>query len=122
MKIKSVTRITLDTPVPVYDITVSETENFTLAAGPVVHNSKDVADAACGVVAYLVTRQHTWTSQPTFRGEGGLMLHGSRMGDTSAQLEELDVSEIPNYSASGRPVANRRSASRMTPRRTPKTE
>ena len=49
MKVKRVTRITLETPAPVYDITVPETENFCLGNGAVVHNSKDLADAACGV-------------------------------------------------------------------------
>jgi hypothetical protein len=48
MKVLSKKTITLDKPVPVYDITVPETENFQLASGITVHNSKDLADAVVG--------------------------------------------------------------------------
>ena len=49
MRIKSIRRLKLRAKVPVYDITVPETENFCLANGVVVHNSKDVSDAVAGV-------------------------------------------------------------------------
>ena len=39
----------------VWDITVPELENFALASGVFVHNSKDVADAIAGVVFSLTT-------------------------------------------------------------------
>jgi hypothetical protein len=39
----------------VYDLSVPETENFALAAGVFVHNSKDVADAVCNCVHVLLS-------------------------------------------------------------------
>ena len=50
MKIKSSKLIKLSEKVPVYDIEVSETSNFKLAAGVVVHNSKDISDALIGSI------------------------------------------------------------------------
>lgn len=47
-KIKSIKRISLDSPTPVYDLEIKEGNNFCLANGVVVHNSKDIADALCG--------------------------------------------------------------------------
>ena len=49
MRIKSVKRVHLSAPVPVYDVTVDGTQNFQLASGVFVHNSKDVSDAMAGV-------------------------------------------------------------------------
>lgn len=61
MRIKTVTRLSLDVPVPVYDLTVAGTHNFCLVAGKVfVHNSKDVSDAICGVHKSLMLRRSTW--------------------------------------------------------------
>lgn len=62
MKVKKVTKKTLDKAVPVYDLTVPYLENFVLANGAVVHNSKDVADAVCGAYQTLLTRAATWIS------------------------------------------------------------
>lgn len=52
-KVRAVIPVKLDTPVPVYDLEVDEWHNFALAAGVFVHNSKDVADALCGMVTML---------------------------------------------------------------------
>jgi len=41
MRIVSSKRITLSTPVPVYDLSVPGTENFALANGAIVHNCRD---------------------------------------------------------------------------------
>lgn len=60
MRIRSVKRINPPTPVPVFDITVHGTENFKLAYGPYVHNSKDVSDAVAGVVYGLTMRREIW--------------------------------------------------------------
>jgi hypothetical protein len=80
--------------------------------------SKDVADAVCGVAAYLLTRRRTWTQQPTFRGESGLLLHGHRTGMGSVELEELSEEEMELRHPSGRrSVSKRRSLDRVTPRR-----
>lgn len=79
--------------------------------------SKDVADAVCGVAAYLLTRRTAWTTQPTFRGEQGLMLHGHRTGMGSVDLEELSDEEWSEQTHKGRPQVQRRSIQRMQKRR-----
>lgn len=60
MKVVKVTKITLASPVPVYDLSIPVTENFCLANGCVVHNSKDCADAVAGVIQGLSTRRDLW--------------------------------------------------------------
>lgn len=80
--------------------------------------SKDVADAACGVAAYLLTRRRTWSQQPTFRGESGLLLHGHRTGMGTVELEQLSAEELSVRHPSGRrSVSERRSIDRVAPRR-----
>lgn len=59
MKIKSIKLIKLETPIPVYDLT-SETNNFKLASGIYVHNSKDCSDAVCGAYYTMLTNSETW--------------------------------------------------------------
>ncbi len=44
----------------VYDLTVPGTENFALAAGVFVHNSKDLSDAMAGVAYGLTMRRDVW--------------------------------------------------------------
>ncbi len=46
-------KITLDEPIPVYDLEVDEWNNFALLAGVFVHNSKDTADCVANVVWHL---------------------------------------------------------------------
>jgi hypothetical protein len=80
--------------------------------------SKDVADAVCGVAAYLLTRRRTWAQQPTFRGDSGLLLHGHRTGMGTVKLEELSEDELFERHASGRrSIKERRSLERVAPRR-----
>lgn len=79
--------------------------------------SKDVADAVCGVAAYLLTRRNTWRTQPTFRGDGGLMLHGWRTGIGSVELEEISEAEMTERGAHKRAKTKRRSISRVKSRR-----
>ena len=52
--------MTLPQPVPVFDVSVPGPENFLLAAGVFVHNSKDVADAVCGAYTTLLERRSSW--------------------------------------------------------------
>jgi len=47
-------------PIPVYDLGAYPNENFCLANGAVVHNSKDVADSMAGVLYGLITRGDLW--------------------------------------------------------------
>lgn len=42
-------------PCAVYDLTLRDNHNFALAAGPVVHNSKDIADSFAGAVWGAIT-------------------------------------------------------------------
>lgn len=60
MRVKSVKKVHLEEAVPVYDLSVPEFQNFKLAAGPFVHNSKDCADAIAGVIYGLTTRRELW--------------------------------------------------------------
>lgn len=60
MRVLQVESFKSPVPVPVYDLTVPGTENFKLASGPVVHNSKDVSDALAGVVYGLTMRRELW--------------------------------------------------------------
>lgn len=48
-RVRSVQFVTLPSPVAVYDLSVPESQNFSLSCGVVVHNSKDTADACAGV-------------------------------------------------------------------------
>lgn len=64
MQIKSVRRLKLDKPIPVYDISVSKNDNFILENGVVVHNSKDMSDCVAGIV-YVFSRLRS-----SFRGTG----------------------------------------------------
>jgi hypothetical protein len=89
MKVLSKKTITLDKPVPVYDITVPETENFQLASGITVHNSKDLADAVVGAFfncfAYYL---------PEIDSEvKSLIIRGKRMGITytEEQIREFII-------------------------------
>ena len=59
MRVARVVPVTLQSPVPVYDIEVPKHSNFLLHGASYVHNSKDVADAVCG--AEYGTRSHPST-------------------------------------------------------------
>lgn len=50
-KVRAVIPVTLEEPVPVYDLEVDEWSNFALSGGVFVHNSKDLADAFGGSIA-----------------------------------------------------------------------
>ncbi len=85
--------------------------------------SKDVADAVCGVAAFLLTRRQTWTTQPLFKGSQGMMLHGNRTGIGSVNLEELTDDEFNSTGAKhGRPTVKRRSLDRLKQRKRKKAE
>ena len=45
---------------PVYDLTVPGLENFALASGVFVHNSKDCSDAMAGAAYGIMTRRDVW--------------------------------------------------------------
>jgi len=53
-KVRVIIPVHLKEPVPVYDLSVEKWSNFSLSAGVVVHNSKDVADTICGAVKVLL--------------------------------------------------------------------
>ena len=60
MKVKSVKRKKTKLHTPVYDLTVPGTENFCLANGMVVHNSKDCSDAMAGAAYGISRMQLVW--------------------------------------------------------------
>ena len=64
MKVVSVKAVELPKKVPTFDITVLGTENFRLASGPFVHNSKDVSDAVAGVVYMLQKKEASYGRPP----------------------------------------------------------
>jgi hypothetical protein len=61
MRVARVVPVTLQSPVPVYDIEVPKHSNFLLHGASYVHNSKDVADAVCGAYTTLLERRSSWT-------------------------------------------------------------
>lgn len=102
MRIKRVKRLKLDEPVAVFDLTVPSTSNFTLAAGPVVHNSKDVADALTATVyhlsqtstghrVYIPTKGVSETDKP----KGGWSKGDYRWGDEEPPPD--DDGDLPRY-------------------------
>ncbi len=60
MRVARVVPVTLQSPVPVYDIEVPKHSNFLLHGASYVHNSKDVADAVCGAYTTLIQRRSSW--------------------------------------------------------------
>lgn len=96
-KVRRVVRVELDHPVPVFDLEVDEWSNFLLAAGVVVHNSKDEADALCGSV---VGALHAGGAEDA---EGGASIAGGLMGpggtddylefDSSAEMTFTDTGD-----------------------------
>lgn len=100
MRVRRVTPLHLETSVPVYDITVSGTENFALAAGPFVHNSKDCADALAGVLWTLsqlqfaaplpIIRHSAYSSDPWLPEQMQAMGGGDTL---AAESKDLDTYE-----------------------------
>ena len=92
-KVKQVNKVTLDEPVAVYDLEVDEWDNFALAAGVFVHNSKDLADAVCAVVWHLMSDQ---TASLSFDTTVERTVRRSNPNDEFADL---------GFQSSGRPLA-----------------
>lgn len=82
ISIRSKQTIHLETAIPVYDITVPETSNFTIRGDIVVHNSKDILDSVCGSV---------WSCSQELAGEN----QARQMKDMSIALHNyLGVSSM----------------------------
>lgn len=81
--------------------------------------SKDIADAVCGVASYLLTRRATWTTQPKYKGDRGLMLHGNRTSIGNVKLENLTADDLDYLirRRGRRSVSERKSVSRLPVRR-----
>ena len=60
MRITRIAKIQTETPVPVYDLSVPSTENFCLANGCVVHNSKDLLDSMVGATYSMIKNPSLW--------------------------------------------------------------
>jgi hypothetical protein len=84
---------------PVYDITVSETENFALATGVFVHNSKDVSDAVAGVCYLCVEHGISTPSTPPMLGK---MTDGEKTAkDAYKQAQSGDYSSKKGIKSTG---------------------
>lgn len=59
MRVLSVRRLPVK-ETPVCDVTVAGLENFCLASGVAVHNSKDIADSLAGCYFTLANRREIW--------------------------------------------------------------
>lgn len=78
--VRAVLPIHLDKPVPVYDLEVDEWNNFALAAGVVVHNSKDIWDAV-SIATNLIME---------YGGKGSrLSIETGEDSDIDAELDEM---------------------------------
>ena len=62
-RVRYVIPVTLEHPIPVYDLEVERWNNFALSCGVFVHNSKDVVDAMAGA-ALMVSRMPMTRSRP----------------------------------------------------------
>lgn len=102
MRVRSVRKIQLNTPVPVYDLTVPETENFGLAAGPVVHNSKDTSDALAGSL-YSLSQSSVYNDPlPMLTSGSGLpYLPGITVPMDGAQAAGLPLGVAPVSGSGG---------------------
>jgi hypothetical protein len=64
VRVRTISQIKLESPVPVYDLEVDEWDNFALSAGIFVHNSKDLADCIAGVVWNLMGKELMMEKMP----------------------------------------------------------
>jgi len=65
LKLRSIKRVNLIEPVPVYDIEVAVNSNFILSSGLIVHNSKDIADAVAGSIYSAKLNMHKFRANIT---------------------------------------------------------
>jgi hypothetical protein len=91
-KVKQIIPITLEFPVPVYDLEVDEHHNFALLCGVFVHNSKDLADAVCACV-YSLSLDATY-SEPVLPVKGATIDSGENIDKISDRHNE-NWQEIP---------------------------
>jgi hypothetical protein len=63
-----VEQIIYPSPIPVYDLSVPQYDNFALDCGIFVHNSKDLADSVCNVIWYLTNNEIDEHITPVGRG------------------------------------------------------
>lgn len=83
-KVVSVKAVALENPVPVYDISVETWNNFALAGGVFVHNSKDTSDAVAGAVARC------------FKSLQGMTFTQAEIEDATHNEAVLDVTYLDN--------------------------
>lgn len=86
----------------VWDLTVDDLENFALASGVFVHNSKDVADALAGCL-YTLTQRSASQPLPVLRGMSYAPdiwmeehLHASAAGSAGAPVDERFFPQLPH--------------------------
>lgn len=105
-RIKSITRVVLPEPIPVYDIEVPKFHNFTLANGIVVHNSKDISDSLAGAVFNATQNKNKYMSSVStlddIDGELGLIEEltredSSRQDDPFLSMKKHIFEEMKYY-------------------------
>jgi hypothetical protein len=98
-KVRAVIPVTLEEPVPVYDLEVDDFSNFALTSGVFVHNSKDVSDALAGCLWTLFENQ-TGIPLPIMKGQahsqGNWMKEQREIAKTSFQ-ESSDSKDVRDY-------------------------
>ena len=80
--VANISRVLLSEHLPVYDIEVPEFNNFVLANGLIVHNSKDESDSLCGAIFNA--------SKSKFKDQ---MIHAQADAEITAELLDIYDSE-----------------------------
>lgn len=96
-KVRHVMEVVLPAPIPVYDLEVLGTENFALAAGVYVHNSKDVADGAAATCSWI---EDDFAAGQYFTGDEPAVVASYRGESASPEKcasEERDMFERGDY-------------------------
>lgn len=92
-RVRDIIPVNLENPVAVYDLEVDKWDNFALAAGVFVHNSKDLADCICAVAWHLMSDQ---TASLSFDTNLERTVRRSNPNDEFADL---------GFQSAGRPLA-----------------
>jgi intein/homing endonuclease len=88
-KVREIIKVTLLEPVDVYDLEVDEWDNFALAAGVIVHNSKDLIDSVCSVAWEIAGVPMTTKALPKMVGRPSVMRNKVRDWGSDSQRRSL---------------------------------
>lgn len=94
MRIKSIRKLKLDKAIPVYDLTTFKNDNFILANGVVVHNSKDMADCVAGVVSVFSNLRSSFRGTGTGRPMGTARPQGTALPTAKTTGRRIQIGEL----------------------------